>query len=276
VTASVAFVAFVAAIPARLASSRLPGKPLADLGGRPMVVRVAERAVASGAREVWIATDDASIVSAARAHGMQAALTRSDHPSGTDRIAELSQQRGWSDDTIVVNVQGDEPLIDPTLIASVARRLHETPGASIATACHALQSVHEMFDPNVVKVVLDRRGFALYFSRAPIPYARDAFAGSAPAIAPSAGAGAAPEPVPQGLPVYRHVGLYAYRAAALRRLSTLPPAPIEQFESLEQLRALWHGEPIVVEATTGIPAAGVDTPADLARVREALAAGARG
>jgi 3-deoxy-manno-octulosonate cytidylyltransferase (CMP-KDO synthetase) len=271
---------FVAAIPARLASTRLPGKPLADLGGRPMVVRVAERALASGAREVWIATDDPSIVAAAEAHGIRAALTRSDHPSGTDRIAELSRQRGWTDDTIVVNVQGDEPLIDPALIAAVARRLHDTPGASIATACHALHSMHEMFDPNVVKVVLDRRGFALYFSRAPIPYARDAFAAAAPAIAPAAAAAAAAaagtqRALPDGLPVLRHVGLYAYRTAALRRLSALPPAPIEQFESLEQLRALWHGEPIVVETIAGMPAAGVDTPDDLARVREALAAAGR-
>jgi 3-deoxy-manno-octulosonate cytidylyltransferase (CMP-KDO synthetase) len=172
--------AFVAAIPARLASTRLPGKPLADIGGRPMVVRVAERAAASGASEVWIATDDPSIVAAAAAHGVPASLTRGDHPSGTDRIAELSVQRGWPDDMIVVNVQGDEPLIDPALIAAVARRLHESPGASVATACHALQSTREMFDPNVVKVVLDRRGFALYFSRAPIPWARDAFAGTAP------------------------------------------------------------------------------------------------
>jgi len=264
--------AFVAAIPARLASTRLPGKPLADLGGRPMVVRVAERAAASGAREVWIATDDPSIVAAAAAHGVQAALTRSDHLSGTDRIAELSLQRGWADDTIVVNVQGDEPLIDPVLIAAVARRLHDTPGAAIATACHALHCVHEMFDPNVVKVVLDQRAFALYFSRAPIPYARDAFSGTAPAIAPAADARGPDAALPSGLPVYRHVGLYAYRVAALRRLSALPPAPIEQFESLEQLRALWHGEPIVVEITRGVPAAGVDTPADLERVRQVLAA----
>jgi 3-deoxy-manno-octulosonate cytidylyltransferase (CMP-KDO synthetase) len=267
---------FVAAIPARLGSTRLPGKPLADLAGRPMVVHVAERAAASGALEVWIATDDPSIVTAAAAHGMQAALTRSDHPSGTDRIAELSRQRGWSDDTIVVNVQGDEPLIDPALIAAVARRLHDTPGAAIATACHALHSLHEMFDPNVVKVVLDAHGFALYFSRAPIPYARDAFAPQAPAIAPSAGALGEATPLPPGLPVYRHVGLYAYRVAALRRLSGRPPAPIEQFEALEQLRALWHGERIVVETTRAVPAAGVDTPADLARVRQALAAAARG
>ncbi len=262
-------IAFVAAIPARLASTRLPGKPLADIGGRPMVVRVAERAAASGAREVWIATDDPSVVAAAAAHGMQAALTRSDHPSGTDRIAELCVQRAWPDDTIVVNVQGDEPLIDPALIAAVARRLHETPDAAIATACHALHSTREMFDPNVVKVVLDRRGFALYFSRAPIPYARDAFAASVPVIGPAADdrSGA---PLPEGLPVYRHVGLYAYRAAALRRLSALPPTALEQFESLEQLRALWHGESIVVEAAPDAPAAGVDTPADLERVRRAL------
>lgn len=256
--------AFVAAIPARLASTRLPGKPLADIGGRPMVVRVAERAQASGAREVWIATDDPTIAAAATAHGLQAALTRADHPSGTDRIAELAVQRGWPDDTIVVNVQGDEPLIDPALIAAVARRLHDTPGASIATACHALHSARELFDPNVVKVVLDRRGFALYFSRAPIPYARDAFAGGP--------AAAADAPLPPGMPVHRHVGLYAYRAGALRRLSALEPAAIERFESLEQLRALWHGEPIVVEVTASAPAAGVDTPADLERVRRAIEA----
>jgi 3-deoxy-manno-octulosonate cytidylyltransferase (CMP-KDO synthetase) len=262
--------AFVAAIPARLASTRLPGKPLADIGGRPMVVRVAERAAASGASEVWIATDDPSILAAAAAHGVPASLTRGDHPSGTDRIAELSVQRGWPDDMIVVNVQGDEPLIDPALIAAVARRLHESPGASIATACHALQSTREMFDPNVVKVVLDRRGFALYFSRAPIPWARDAFAGTAPPIAPAADGRGDDLALPPGLPVYRHVGLYAYRAGALRRLSALPPAALEQFESLEQLRALWHGEPIVVESTPGIPAAGVDTPADLERVRRAV------
>ena len=262
--------AFVAAIPARLASTRLPGKPLADIGGRPMVVRVAERAAASGASEVWIATDDPSIVAAAAAHGVAASLTRGDHPSGTDRIAELSEQRGWPDDMIVVNVQGDEPLIDPALIAAVARRLHESPGASIATACHALQSTREMFDPNVVKVVLDRRGFALYFSRAPIPWARDAFAGTAPPIAPATDGRGGDLALPPGLPVHRHVGLYAYRAGALRRLSALPPAALEQFESLEQLRALWHGEAIVVESTPGIPAAGVDTPADLERVRRAV------
>jgi 3-deoxy-manno-octulosonate cytidylyltransferase (CMP-KDO synthetase) len=265
---------FVVGIPARLASTRLPGKPLADIGGRPMVVHVADRAKASGAAEVWIAADDPSIVSAANAHGIDAALTRCDHASGTDRLAELSLRRGWPDDTIVVNVQGDEPLIDPALVAAVARRLHLTPQAAIATACHPIGSQREMFDPNVVKVVLDQRGFALYFSRAPIPYARDWFAartaagmdGAVPSKADDPGADA----LPSELPVYRHIGLYAYRVAALRRLATLPPAPIEMFESLEQLRALWHGDQIVVEITDNSPEAGVDTPQDLARVRARL------
>ena len=252
-----------------------------------MVVRVAEQARASGAAEVWIAADDPSIIAAAEAHGIRAALTRVDHRSGTDRLAELATRFHWPDDTLVVNVQGDEPLIDPALIAAVANCLQRTPVAAIATACHPIQTAAQMFDPNLVKVVLDRRSFALYFSRAPIPYARDWFAArgtaregfAAPGTAREgfaaggtaregfAAAGAAPDALPPGLPVYRHVGLYAYRAAALRRLAALPPAPIELFESLEQLRALWHGEPIVVEITADAPAAGVDTPEDLARVR---------
>jgi len=268
---------FIAVIPARLGSTRLPGKPLADIAGRPMVVRVAEQARASGAAEVWIAADDPSIIAAAEAHGIRAALTRVDHRSGTDRLAELATRFHWPDDTLVVNVQGDEPLIDPALIAAVANCLQRTPVAAIATACHPIQTAAQMFDPNLVKVVLDRRSFALYFSRAPIPYARDWFAarGTARDLFAARGtaregfaaAGAAPDALPPGLPVYRHVGLYAYRAAALRRLAALPPAPIELFESLEQLRALWHGEPIVVEITADAPAAGVDTPEDLARVR---------
>jgi len=253
-------ITFVAAIPARLASTRLPGKPLADIAGRPMVIHVAERARASGADEVWIATDDPSILAVAEAFGVQAALTRADHRSGTDRLAELADQRGWSDDTLVVNVQGDEPLIDPALIAGVARRLHDTPGAAIATAAHPIADARQMFDPNVVKVALDRHGFALYFSRAPIPYARDVFA---PTVNLD-------RPLPAGLPAFRHVGLYAYRASALRKLAALPPAPIELFESLEQLRALWSGERIVVELAARAPEGGVDTPADLARVRAAL------
>ena len=258
---------FIAVIPARLASTRLPGKPLADIAGRPMVVRVAEQARASGAAEVWIAADDSSIIAAAEAHGIRAALTRADHRSGTDRLAELATRFGWPDDTLVVNVQGDEPLIDPALIAAVANCLQRTPAAAIATACHPIQTAAQMFDPNLVKVVLDRRGFALYFSRAPIPYARDWFAAGGNARDGFAAGGNARDALPPGLPVYRHVGLYAYRAAALRRLAALPPAPIELFESLEQLRALWHGEPIVVEITADAPAAGVDTPEDLARVR---------
>lgn len=255
--------AFVAAIPARLASTRLPGKPLADIAGRPMVVHVADRARASGADEVWIATDDPSILSVAEQYGIPAALTRADHRSGTDRLAELADQRRWPDETIVVNVQGDEPLIDPALIAAVARRLHASPGAAIATACHPLADVRQMFDPNVVKVVLDQHGFALYFSRAPIPYARDAFGLEVNRDAP----------LPAGLPAFRHVGLYAYRASVLRKLAALPPAPIELFESLEQLRALWSGERIVVERAARAPEGGVDTPADLARVRATLGRG---
>jgi 3-deoxy-manno-octulosonate cytidylyltransferase (CMP-KDO synthetase) len=250
---------FVAAIPARLASTRLPGKPLADIHGRPMVVHVAERARASGAREVWVAADDATIVAAVAQHGFDAVLTRTDHASGTDRLAELAALRQWADDTIVVNVQGDEPLIDPALIAAVAACLEQHPRAAIATACHPIGEVEHAFDPNVVKVVLDRHGYALYFSRAPIPWARDAFAGPAEGRL-----------LPAGLPVYRHIGLYAYRCAALRRIAALPPAPIEQFESLEQLRALFHGESIAVAVTAHAPAAGVDTPQDLARVRALL------
>lgn len=253
---------FVAAVPARLAASRLPGKPLADIGGRPMVVRVADQAALSGAAEVWVAADDPAIVSAVQAHGHRACLTRADHPSGTDRLAELAQLRGWADDTIVVNVQGDEPLIDPALIAAVATRLDEDAGASIATACHPLHACGTLFDPNVVKVVLDARDRALYFSRAPIPWAREAFAAGPPA---------ADSPLPEGLPVMRHVGLYAYRVAALRRLSARAPVALERSESLEQLRALWHGEPISVVMTPRAPEAGVDTPEDLARVRAILA-----
>ena len=254
---------FVAAVPARFAASRLPGKPLADIGGRPMVVRVADQAARSGAAEVWVAADDPRIVAAVEACGHRACLTRADHPSGTDRLAELAALRGWSDDTVVVNVQGDEPLIDPDLVAAVAARLHEDVEASIATACHPLRAVGALFDPNVVKVVLDRHERALYFSRAAIPWAREAFAAGPPP---------ADTALPADLPVLRHIGLYAYRVAALRRLAALPPAAIERSESLEQLRALWHGEPISVVVTPRAPQAGVDTPADLERVRAIVSA----
>jgi 3-deoxy-manno-octulosonate cytidylyltransferase (CMP-KDO synthetase) len=246
---------FTVLIPARYASTRLPGKPLADLGGVPMVVRVAHNAAKSGASRVVIACDDARIFDAARAHGVDAVLTRSDHATGTDRLAEAAEALHLNDDEIVVNVQGDEPLLAPALVAEVAALLRTRPEAAIATACHPIDSVEEAFNPNVVKVALDARQNALYFSRATIPWARDAFA---------AGSVAA---LPPGLPLYRHYGLYAYRVAFLRRFPELEPAPIERFEALEQLRALWHGERIVVCVTRGTPAPGVDTPEDLARVR---------
>jgi 3-deoxy-manno-octulosonate cytidylyltransferase (CMP-KDO synthetase) len=247
-------VKFSVVIPARFASSRLPGKPLADLAGKPMVVRVCERAAASGAQAVHVATDDERIAQAVRAGGFSALLTRAEHPSGTDRVAEAAAQLGIRDDELVVNVQGDEPLIEPALIAEVAAVLAERPEASVSTACHALHEARDIFNPNVVKVVLDAQGFALYFSRAPIPWARDAYA--------------ATERVPPAdLPCFRHIGIYGYRGSFLRRYSALAPAPVEQFEALEQLRVLWHGHRIAVAVTQTETAPGIDTPQDLERVR---------
>ena len=245
-------------IPARWASTRLPGKPLADICGKPMVVRVAERAIASGAARVVVATDDRRIVDAAGAHGIAAVLTRADHPTGTDRLAEAATQLGLPREDIVVNVQGDEPLLEPALIRRIAELLAASPDASMATACHPIADLREAFNPNVVKVALDSRNYALYFSRATIPWARDAFA---PAV----------RTLPRELPLYRHYGLYAYRVDFLVRYPTLASAPIERFEALEQLRALWHGCRIVVEITTGTPAPGVDTPADLEQARAVYA-----
>jgi 3-deoxy-manno-octulosonate cytidylyltransferase (CMP-KDO synthetase) len=250
-------VTFHVLIPARFASTRLPGKALADLGGKPMVVRVAERARASGAARVVVATDDRRIADAVEAHGLEALLTRADHATGTDRLAEAAALLRLRDDEIVVNVQGDEPLLDPALMRRVADVLHAHAEAAIATACHAIDDVDEAFNPNVVKIALDARSFALYFSRAAIPWARGAF-------------DAATRTLPAGMPLYRHYGLYAYRVAFLRTFPTLAPAPIERFEALEQLRALWHGYRIVVDVAQGTPAPGVDTPEDLARVRAAL------
>jgi len=244
---------FICIIPARYASIRLPGKPLIDLGGKPMVVRVAEQATASGAKRVVVATDDVRVADAAAAFGCEVALTRADHVSGTDRLAEVAAQLALPERAIVVNVQGDEPLIPPELIRAVAENLHSHAVAAMATACHPLQSITELANPNVVKVVLDAHGYALYFSRAPIPYARDAFAEGLNSI-------------PTGLPVYRHIGLYAYRAGFLRAFHSLQAAPIEIFESLEQLRALWHGERISVRVTSQPPPGGVDSPEDAARV----------
>ncbi|WP_028225921.1 3-deoxy-manno-octulosonate cytidylyltransferase [Paraburkholderia ferrariae] len=255
---------FIAVVPARLASTRLPNKPLADIGGKPMVVRVAERAQASGAQRVLIATDAPAVLDAAREHGFEAMLTRADHPSGTDRLAEVATHYGWSDDTIVVNVQGDEPLIDPALVCDVASHLAAHPDCAIATAAHPITAPDEILNPNVVKVVLDARGVALYFSRAPIPWARDAWQPHwSPARLDLAAMPAPPAPAT----VYRHIGLYAYRAKFLRSYPALAHSPIEQVEALEQLRAMWHGERIAVLVTAEAPAPGVDTPADLARVQ---------
>jgi 3-deoxy-manno-octulosonate cytidylyltransferase (CMP-KDO synthetase) len=245
---------FKVVIPARHASTRLPGKPLLDIAGKPMVVRVAEQAMKSGASEICVATDHEGIAEAVTRHGYAVTMTRADHPSGTDRIAEVAQQRGWRDDEIIVNVQGDEPLIDPALIREVALNLADHPEAAMATACHPIHDKASVFNPNVVKVVADKNGYALYFSRAPIPYARDAYA--------------AGEDVPAGLSVQRHIGIYAYRASFLKIYSQLAPSGIETFESLEQLRVLWHGYKISVAVTEHAPAAGVDTPEDLERVRQ--------
>jgi 3-deoxy-manno-octulosonate cytidylyltransferase (CMP-KDO synthetase) len=253
-------VAFTVLIPARFASTRLPGKPLLDIVGKPMVVRVAERAQASGADRVVIATDDERIRAAAAAHDIEAVLTRGNHATGTDRLAEAALQLKLDDKSIVVNVQGDEPLLEPALIREVADELRAHADASIATACHPIEDAEEGFNSNVVKVVLDRAGYALYFSRATIPWARDAFAGTHGEL-------------PLGLPMYRHYGLYAYRVAFLRHYPSLAPSQIERFEALEQLRALWHGHRIAVRITKGTPAPGVDTQEDLDRVRALYAAG---
>jgi 3-deoxy-manno-octulosonate cytidylyltransferase (CMP-KDO synthetase) len=249
---------FVVIVPARLASTRLPRKPLADIGGVPMVVRVARAASASGAEQVVVAADSPEIVDACLTHHVRALLTRADHASGTDRLAEAVEQLALTDDTIVVNVQGDEPLMPPGVVRRVARALAERSDCAIATACHPLADAGEFFSPNVVKVVTDASGRALYFSRAPIPWSRDAFA-------------LARDRLPAGLPARRHIGLYAYRAAFLRRFPTLLPSALEEHESLEQLRALAHGYGIaVLELTEALPP-GVDTREDLDRVRALLA-----
>jgi 3-deoxy-manno-octulosonate cytidylyltransferase (CMP-KDO synthetase) len=250
---------FIVLIPARMASTRLPNKPLADLGGVPMVVRVAQRALQSGAAagapavRVVVAGDSAQIVSACEAHGIQAVLTRADHPSGSDRLAEACELLGLQDDDIVVNVQGDEPLIEPSLIDAVAELLQQRPEAAMSTAAHAIDTLADYVNPNVVKVVLDRQGLALYFSRAPIPWWRDGAAQGITRLPP--------------LAPLRHIGIYGYRARFLRGFPKLTPAPIEDAEALEQLRALWHGYRIAVHVTPHAPGPGIDTPQDLERVR---------
>ena len=252
---------FTVLIPARLASTRLPNKPLVDIGGLPMVVRVAKRVIAGmqGPVRVVVAADDASIVEACRAHQIECLLTRTDHPSGSDRLAEACALLGLADDDIVVNVQGDEPLIDTRLVQAVADLLAQHPQAAMGTAAHAIHDVAEFRNPNVVKVVTDAAGLALYFSRAPIAWWRDGFADGINRL-----------PIPAPL---RHVGIYSYRVGFLRQFPALPQAPMEVTEALEQLRALWHGHRIAVHISPEVPGPGVDTPEDLARVR-ALVSGA--
>lgn len=254
---------FYAVIPARYASTRLPGKPLADIAGKPMVVRVAERAAASGAAGVWVATDHAAVAEAVRAHGFEVCMTSPACASGTDRLAEVAARLDWADEVVVVNVQGDEPLIEPELIRQTAAALYQRPQAAMATVCHPLHTAGEVFNHNVVKVVLDAQGFALYFSRAPIPWAREAWATASPLT---------PHPsLPEGLPVFRHVGLYAYRVGFLKRYPQLSRPPIEDFEALEQLRALWHGYRIAVVVSDQPSPPGVDTAAELEAVRRIFA-----
>lgn len=245
---------FTVVIPARLASTRLPNKPLADLAGLPMIVRVAQRAAQSAAAQVVVATDAPEVLQACAAHGVRALLTRADHASGSDRLAEAVDQLALPDDALVVNVQGDEPLIAPAMIDACAAQLAAKPDCVMATVAHALDDASEFANPNVVKLVMDGAGRALYFSRAPLPWWRD-------------GGGQLP---PAGYPALRHVGLYAYRAGFLRRFPTLSASPLEQLESLEQLRVLWHGERIAVHVSDERPGPGVDTPEDLARVRQLL------
>jgi len=244
--------AFKVVIPARYASARLPGKPLLDIAGKPMVVRVAERAQKSGASEVVIATDFEKIMQTAQEHNIKAVMTRLDHASGTDRIAEVAEKLGWNDDEIVVNVQGDEPLIEPKLIQEVAEHLANSGAAVMATACHAIHDEASMINPNIVKVVMDASGNALYFSRAPIPYPRD-------------------EVHKQAIQAHRHIGIYAYRVGFLKKYATLAPSDLEKIESLEQLRVLYHGYKIGVAITQNAPANGVDTQEDLDAVRKIFA-----
>lgn len=250
---------FHVVIPARFGSSRLPRKPLLPIDGKPMVVRVAEQVAKSGAQQIWVATDHPSIQAVVQAHGFQACMTKTSHTSGTDRIAEVAQQQQWPDETIIVNVQGDEPFIPPQLISDVAQHLHDHPKCHMSTACHAIHDMESLCNPNIVKVILDKQGDAWYFSRAPIPYARDAFAQNLL--------------TPQNFSALRHIGIYAYRAGFLRAFHQLAPAAIEQTESLEQLRVLWHGYKIGVFVSPHAAPGGVDTEQDLIAARKQFESG---
>ena len=250
---------FKVVIPARYGSSRLPGKPLLALAGKPMIQHVAERARESGAESVLVATDDARIVSACADFGVEAMLTGADLQSGSDRVAEAVERSGWPDDTIVVNLQGDEPLMPPALIDQVAANLAGQAGVGVATLAYPIGDAETLFDPHVAKVVTDAAGFALYFSRAPLPWHRDEFMGKRGAL-------------PKSVTFLRHIGLYAFRAGFLKRYVAWSPSPLELAESLEQLRVLWHGERILVGVAVETPGPGVDTAQDLVRASAQLGA----
>lgn len=250
-------VEFSVVIPARYASQRLPGKPLREIAGKPMIRHVYERALESGAAEVMVATDDERIAAAVESFGGAACMTAATHSSGSERLAEVAAIRNYAPERIVVNLQGDEPLMPPALIRQVAQDLQQHPEAHLSTLCTRIQSAAQLFDPHTVKVVLDAAGYALYFSRAPVPWDRDAFAVTT-------------ERLPEGCEHWRHIGLYACRAGYLARYAALSPAPPERLERLEQLRVLWHGGRIHVAEAQSIPAHGVDTPDDLEKVSRAF------
>jgi 3-deoxy-manno-octulosonate cytidylyltransferase (CMP-KDO synthetase) len=250
-------VRFKVVIPARYGSTRLPGKPLLPIVGKPMIAYVCERAREAAADEIVVATDDERIHQAVRALGINAVMTRTDHQSGTERIAEVAEQLGWTDDEIIVNLQGDEPLIDPAYLRDAAAVLAGQRQAGIATLAAEIRDREEIFNPNAVKVVLNRHGYALYFSRAPIPWDRDGFA-------------AGPRTPTGKMPYYRHIGMYAYTVDFLRRYCSWETSVLERTESLEQLRILWQGEAIAVKVVDKVPSAGVDTQEDLERVEQFL------
>ena len=246
---------FVVIIPARYASTRLPGKPLVDINGKPMVVHVLERARESGAERIIVATDNEEVMAAVQAVGGEVCMTRADHQSGTERLAEVVEKCGFSDETVIVNVQGDEPMIPPAIIRQVADNLAARRDVGMATLAVPIESAEEAFNPNAVKVVMDAQGYALYFSRATIPWDRDRFAASRETIGDS---------------FLRHIGIYGYRAGFIRRYVSWQTSPLEQIEMLEQLRVLWYGEKIHVDVASVVPVTGVDTPEDLERVRQAM------
>ena len=246
---------FVVIIPARYASTRLPGKPLVDINGKPMVVHVLERARESGAERIIVATDNEEVRAAVQAVGGEVCMTRADHQSGTERLAEVVEKCGFSDETVIVNVQGDEPMIPPAIIRQVADNLAARCDVGMATLAVPIESAEEAFNPNAVKVVMDAQGYALYFSRATIPWDRDRFAASRETIGDS---------------FLRHIGIYGYRAGFIRRYVSWQTSPLEQIEMLEQLRVLWYGEKIHVDVASVVPGTGVDTPEDLERVRQAM------